>query len=625
VVVSAKGISTLKNNNDSSNREIRIMKAKITLFGTIVLVLWALTGLGLADELFVPDDYLTIQVAIDTAVDGDVIIVTDGTFAGTGNKNLDFGGRAITVRSENGPRFTTIDCQNNGRGFYFQTGETEDCVVAGFTIINGSTDYGGGIRCNTSSPTINNCIFKSNTATRLGGGIYAGSSSLVVTNCTFEENRGGEHAGGMCCSNSDAFISGCVFIGNDCYNPSGDGGAMWIGGDITPTIVNCLFVGNTADESGGAIRNDRRSPSIINCTFNGNSAPIGGAIGNAPYASPTITNCIFWGNSASLGDEIDNNGDCHPTISYCDIEGGWNGHKVVNRSGSSVIDGGGNIAADPLFIDSVNPDLYARDYHLSYDSPCIDAAMDAGVDNDIEGQVRPLDFPDVDNNGDLPEFDIGAYEASQPSLYEIAAISIKKAIIEKIGMLEHIDAAMEQEWTAYEALEELLESGDHGDLKKSDIIHAMQQIHSSIQHEELSKKPLQKSIEKLLYSLSALGYGPQPPGSNWPPNVTITQPENGAEFNPTDTIEIEADALDFDGSVVMVEFFANGDKIAEDTDGTDGWTISWSDHPEGTYSLTATATDNEATATTSDAVVITVAQEPPPPPGPGPPLPPGPP
>ena len=578
----------------------------------------AMYGPSLADELLVPDEYLTIQAAIDAAVDGDAIIIADGTYTGTGNKNLDFGGRAITVRSENGPESTTIDCQNYDRGFYFQTGEGQDSIVAGFTIINGSTDLGAGIRCDISSPTIDNCIFKSNTAANTGGGIYAGSSSPVVTNCAFEENRAGDHAGGICLSHSNALISGCVFIRNVCDNFSADGGAILIASDTSATIVNCLFVGNSAAESGGAIRIDRSSPTIINCTFNGNSTGIGGAIHNAPYASPIITNCIFWGNSAYSGDEIDNNGDCHPTISYCDIEGGWNGPKVVNRSGSSTIDGGGNIAADPLFIDAVNPDLYARNYGLSDGSPCIDAAMELGVDDDIEGNIRPIDFPDVDNNGDLPEFDIGAYEAVPPPPYEIAIMKIEKAIIEKIKAIERIDAALEQEWAAYDALKELLETGDYGDLKKGDIVTAMQNTHSSIQHQQQSIDALQKSIEKLLYSLSTLGYGPQPPGSNWPPYVTITQPEDGAVFTPSQTIEIEADALDFDGSVVKVEFFANGNKIAEDTDGSDGWTTSWSDHPEGSYSLTAQATDNEGAATTSPAVEISVFVPPPPPPPPPP-------
>jgi hypothetical protein len=572
----------------------------------------------LAGELLVPDEYLTIQAAIDAAVDSDVVIVADGTYTGTENKNLDFGGRAITVRSKNGPKFTIIDCQNDGRGFYFYTGETQDSVVAGLTITNGSTDYGAGIRCDVSSPTIDNCIFKNNSAAILGGGIHAGSSSPVVTNCTFEENRAGDQAGGIRCSRSNALISGCVFIRNVCDNFSADGGAILIASDTSATIVNCLFVGNTARESGGAIRIDRSSPTIINCTFAENSAPIGGAIHNAPYASPIITNCIFWGNDASSGDEIDNNGWCHPTISYCNIEGGWNGPKVDNRSGSSTIDGGGNIAADPLFIDAVNPDLYARDYGLSDGSPCIDAAMDVGVDTDIEGNIRPIDLPDVDNNGDLPEFDIGAYEVS---LYEIAIMRIEKAIIEKIEALEKIDAALQKEWAAYDALKEMLETGDYGDLKKGDIVTAMQNTHSAIQHQQQSIDALQKSIEKLLHSLSTLGYGPQPPGSNWPPYVTITQPEDGAVFTPDGTIEIEADVLDFDGFVVMVEFFANGIKSGEDNDGTDGWTTSWSDHPEGTYNLTAQATDNEGAATTSQAVEITVFVSPPPPPWPPPPPP----
>ncbi|MHC4084411.1 MAG: LamG-like jellyroll fold domain-containing protein [Planctomycetota bacterium] len=209
---------------------------------------------------------------------------------------------------------------------------------------------------------------------------------------------------------------------------------------------------------------------------------------------------------------------------------------------------------------------------------------------------------------------------------DFVVIQIKNAIFEKIKAIERIDAALEQEWAAYDAFKELLETGDYGDLKKGDIVTAMQNTHSSIQHQQQSKAALQKSIEKLLYSLSTLGYGPQPPGSNWPPYVTITQPEDGAVFTPSQTIEIEADALDFDSSVVMVEFFANGNIIGEDNDGTDGWTTNWSDHLEGTYSLTAQATDNEGATTTSPAVEITVFVPPPTlwPPPPWPPLPPGP-
>ena len=49
-------------------------------------------------------DFSTIQEAIDAAVDGDAVLVAPGTYTGDGNRDIDFKGKAITVRSENGPR-----------------------------------------------------------------------------------------------------------------------------------------------------------------------------------------------------------------------------------------------------------------------------------------------------------------------------------------------------------------------------------------------------------------------------------------------------------------------------------------------------------------------------------------
>jgi hypothetical protein len=99
--------------------------------------------------------------------------------------------------------------------------------------------------------------------------------------------------------------------------------------------------------------------------------------------------------------------------------------------------------------------------------------------------------------------------------YEVAINSILDAIAEKLDALDKVNAALEEEWTAYEALQELLESGDYGDLKKGDIITAMQKVHSAIQHEELTKKTLDRSIEKLEDALAALGWEPPPSVSHW--------------------------------------------------------------------------------------------------------------
>ena len=116
---------------------------------------WALAfGLAAAtaqaDTIYVSwdgsGDYLTIQEGIDAAEDGDEVVVCDGTYTDALNKNLDFAGKLITVRSENGPDNCIIDCENDGRGFYFHGGETGEAVVDGITYPLHRTTYGTTLR-----------------------------------------------------------------------------------------------------------------------------------------------------------------------------------------------------------------------------------------------------------------------------------------------------------------------------------------------------------------------------------------------------------------------------------------------------------------------------------------------
>jgi hypothetical protein len=159
-----------------------------------------------------------IKEAIGTAVDGNTIIVKDGTYTGTGNRNINFHGKAITLRSRNGPANCIIDCQQLGTGFEFSSEEWTDSVVDGFTIINGYDEDqgkgGGGIHCAWSSPTIINCIITANKAWR-GGAIFCNSANPTITNCTITDNESlYDEGGGICCWYGSPTITNCTISRN---------------------------------------------------------------------------------------------------------------------------------------------------------------------------------------------------------------------------------------------------------------------------------------------------------------------------------------------------------------------------------------------------------------------------
>jgi hypothetical protein len=89
-----------------------------------------------------------------------------------------------------------------------------------------------------------------------------------------------------------------------------------------------------------------------------------------------------------------------------------------------------------------------------------------------------------------------------------------------------------------------------------------------------------------------------------PPTALIANPSDGATFTQPVDVAINATAADSDGTVSKVEFFANGNKLGEDT--TDPFSLTWSNTPAGLYALTAIATDNSNARGTSAPVNITV-------------------
>lgn len=378
-----------------------------------------------ATTRYVPSQYGSIQAAIDDSIDGDVIIVDDGIYTGLGNQNINFGGLAITVKSENGAETCIIDCQNLTRGFIFDNDEDPNSTLDGFTIANAYAASGeamedviAGILCQQASPIISNCIIRDCSG---NGGCAMGNfnySSPTVINCVFISNSG---PGMLNYNYANPNLINCIFNGNGfcgVYNYQYS----------SPVLINSVFSGNT----GFGVLNENSSPSLTNCTFSQNSGTYygGGVFNNDENCNPILSNCVLWDNGNTCDGCFESEEDAQisggaPTINYCCIQG-WTGN----------LGGIGNISDDPLFSNSNGTDdivgTVDDDLHLMFGSHCIDAGDNnampsdfADLDGDFDVyEAIPLDLdynprftdePNVPNtgNGVPPIIDMGAYEGAK--------------------------------------------------------------------------------------------------------------------------------------------------------------------------------------------------------------------
>ena len=104
----------------------------------------------------VPAAYSTIQAGIDAASDGDIVLVADGVYS----ENISFNGKNIRVVSAGGASSCTINGGGVSEVVKFMNNETRSAVLEGFTLTNGY-GHGGGVRIDGASPTVLDCIIRS--------------------------------------------------------------------------------------------------------------------------------------------------------------------------------------------------------------------------------------------------------------------------------------------------------------------------------------------------------------------------------------------------------------------------------------------------------------------------------
>jgi hypothetical protein len=94
-------------------------------------------------------------------------------------------------------------------------------------------------------------------------------------------------------------------------------------------------------------------------------------------------------------------------------------------------------------------------------------------------------------------------------------------------------------------------------------------------------------------------------GANQLPVVNLTAPANGATIAAGGNVTLSASAVDNDGTVTRVEFFAGANKLGESTSAP--YEFVWITPPVGSYTLVAKATDNLGGMSVSPAFTLTLA------------------
>lgn len=222
-----------------------------TIHLTTIILLFSL--ISAANTLTVKQDgtggFTIIQNAIDSAQNGDTVLVYPGTYyenLSIITKYITLGSLFLTTGNDQYIHQTIIDGNQSGSCLMVY-----QCVsnvsINGLSIVNGSgnvwgptTTTGGGLLIYESDVSVIGCVISHNNVTGQGGGIFTRNSQLFLSSTTIKYNSAIWYGGGILIGNTH-----CNFDTiNKCniYCNFGSHGTDIYNGSYSPYIFNHIVV-----------------------------------------------------------------------------------------------------------------------------------------------------------------------------------------------------------------------------------------------------------------------------------------------------------------------------------------------------------------------------------------------
>jgi pectin methylesterase-like acyl-CoA thioesterase len=284
-------------------------------FGNLAVAAAAMvfSGSAFAVDRLVPQQFQTIQAAIDASANGDVVQVSPGNYNGP----VDLRGKAITLRGTGDPSATVVSGGNSV--VKCSSGEGASTVVENLTLTEGSAPQGGGLQIRASSPLIRNCHIINNYA-ELGAGVFCEGGAPRLEGCLIAANVASAqyaYGGGVYLSATSALLVNCritgnrisVSVGNSCGGGAGAG--LYATGTGALRIEGCTVISNQTSISASTACNQNEgagiyigapNTSVTGCTIRENvNSGVGGSVSGAVFANNLVRvrDSKFCGNSGS--------------------------------------------------------------------------------------------------------------------------------------------------------------------------------------------------------------------------------------------------------------------------------------------------------------------------------------